>query len=269
MMRGCANRGEHARTLRRAFTLIELLVVMAIIAILAAVLFPVFARTRESARTTQCRSNLKQIGLALAMYRDDYDGVNVRYRICPDRRGDPLCTTLTPPAVNSGPRESWWAPEDSQAAAPGDVVNWDLPPVKIDRPGMLAPYAQNYAVFRCPSYAGMVGYGMSYVAGGPMGEPDAILAGSYPDLGRITVCWDHARTPGCADTTNYPIAVRKPPFTPVTGLLAATHYPPRHLDGLNVLCYDGHVVFRKPSAFRDSDFRIPGSSPPTVVPLPP
>jgi len=58
---------------RRAFTLIELLVVIAIIAILAAILFPVFAQARESARTTACLSNMKQLGLGLTMYVQDYD----------------------------------------------------------------------------------------------------------------------------------------------------------------------------------------------------
>src|SRR5919198_613987 len=58
---------------RAAFTLIELLVVIAIIAILAAILFPVFARAREQARRSACLSNMKQIGLALGMYMQDYD----------------------------------------------------------------------------------------------------------------------------------------------------------------------------------------------------
>lgn len=58
---------------RRGFTLIELLVVIAIIAILAAILFPVFAKAREAARKTTCTSNLKQLSLAMAMYRTDYD----------------------------------------------------------------------------------------------------------------------------------------------------------------------------------------------------
>ena len=58
---------------RNGFTLIELLVVIAIIAILAAILFPVFARAREKARQASCQSNLKQIALAELMYVQDYD----------------------------------------------------------------------------------------------------------------------------------------------------------------------------------------------------
>jgi prepilin-type N-terminal cleavage/methylation domain-containing protein/prepilin-type processing-associated H-X9-DG protein len=57
----------------KGFTLIELLVVIAIIAILAAILFPVFARARENARRASCMSNLKQIGLGMMMYVQDYD----------------------------------------------------------------------------------------------------------------------------------------------------------------------------------------------------
>lgn len=58
---------------KRGFTLIELLVVIAIIAILAAILFPVFAKAREKARMSSCSSNAKQLGLALMQYTQDYD----------------------------------------------------------------------------------------------------------------------------------------------------------------------------------------------------
>src|ERR671918_637651 len=67
----------------RGFTLIELLVVIAIIAILAAILFPVFAKARESARKSACQNNLKQIGTGLQMYANDYDEKYMIYNQLP------------------------------------------------------------------------------------------------------------------------------------------------------------------------------------------
>lgn len=65
----------------RGFTLIELLVVIAIIAILAAILFPVFARARENARRASCQSNMKQIMLGMAQYTQDYDELHMPYSL--------------------------------------------------------------------------------------------------------------------------------------------------------------------------------------------
>jgi prepilin-type N-terminal cleavage/methylation domain-containing protein len=66
-------REEAMEKARRGFTLIELLVVIAILAILAAILFPVFAKSREEARQTACLSNLRQIGMGIKLYEQDWD----------------------------------------------------------------------------------------------------------------------------------------------------------------------------------------------------
>ncbi len=87
--------------IKSGFTLIELLVVIAIIAILAAILFPVFAQAREKARAITCVSNVKQIGLAYAMYTQDYD------EMTPSLWGG---TSKLPCTVadQSGCRREWW-----------------------------------------------------------------------------------------------------------------------------------------------------------------
>lgn len=104
------------------FTLIELLVVIAIIAILAAILFPVFAQARESARKTQCLSNTKQIGTAVMMYVQDYDETLF---VQPWPGG---CTEVSGNANPNHPRQHWAT--------------------------IIFPYVKNGGVFDCTNYAG-------------------------------------------------------------------------------------------------------------------
>jgi prepilin-type N-terminal cleavage/methylation domain-containing protein/prepilin-type processing-associated H-X9-DG protein len=82
--------------MKKGFTLIELLVVIAIIAILAAILFPVFARARENARRTSCLSNLKQIGTATMMYAQDYDESYPQYHSGPSTARVPWTQSVAP-----------------------------------------------------------------------------------------------------------------------------------------------------------------------------
>jgi prepilin-type N-terminal cleavage/methylation domain-containing protein len=116
------------RAMRRGFTLIELLVVIAIIAILAALLFPVFARAKAAAKKTACISNLRQIGDAIVLYMNDYDDV-------------------FPHALDASDK---WAPQiwNSQPAFQAEIPNMPL------MSEALQPYAKNKDIFHCPSDAG-------------------------------------------------------------------------------------------------------------------
>jgi len=118
----------------KGFTLIELLVVISIISLLAAILFPVFARARESARRASCLSNLKQIGLGMMMYVQDYD--------------EAYPTTATSDiAIDGSSYEGFW------------VVR-------------IFPYVKNGQVFQCPNSPSTIKeYNIPY-AGGKISLPD-------------------------------------------------------------------------------------------------
>jgi len=107
---------------RQGFTLIELLVVIAIIAILAAILFPVFAKAREKARQSSCLSNTKQLGLACLQYAQDYD-------------------EMLP----------WHCRYTGGADAAGN--DWQ---------GQIAPYCKSVQIFKCPSYSTSNSYCAGY-----------------------------------------------------------------------------------------------------------
>jgi prepilin-type N-terminal cleavage/methylation domain-containing protein/prepilin-type processing-associated H-X9-DG protein len=225
----------HSRfRLKHGFTLIELLVVIAIIAILAAILFPVFARARENARRASCQSNLKQIALGLKQYIQDYDE---RYP--------------TGGVDSSGnPTAAWWYQPTGST-----YIGW------YDQ---LQPYVKSLQIFKCPSDSSQAGsgvtsdltgldeYSYSYGFNGNMrsiseakinnsaalvmlheknkqSSPSISLTASYPSAAS-----DWSTGFSASNYTNHPIEE-------ITGKGSAI----RHLDGMNWAFADGHVKWMK------------------------
>jgi prepilin-type N-terminal cleavage/methylation domain-containing protein len=210
---------------RLGFTLIELLVVIAIIAILAAILFPVFAQAREQARKTSCLSNMKQIGLALEMYRHDWDG--------------------------GGPFGGW-------EAGPKGQFNTNDPTSKFheDWQFTLQPYVKNAQVFRCPS--DKIAYPdrpISYLYNNNLNRDHTPVKEAQIENGsEICVIWDGFGPPASSQEKAPPadLAALFPPkaFREYTiwgdnaALLAADKWGlSRHLDGVNVIYFDTHARY--------------------------
>jgi prepilin-type N-terminal cleavage/methylation domain-containing protein/prepilin-type processing-associated H-X9-DG protein len=224
---------------KKGFTLIELLVVIAIIAILAAILFPVFARARENARRASCQSNLKQIGLSLIQYAQDYDE-----RVAVWNQSVPGYVAPTGYPSNPAAGEMRW-------------------------PDAIQPYVKSTQIFNCPSstpatYPGAaftlpknMHYGYNYralsFAGCPSncgvdlnqfqsGPPAYFLGANMAAIENSSgTLWVVENDPSAGTDT-----LRAGPGD---GASAPSSYvADRHLETLNCLFIDGHVKAMKKGA---------------------
>jgi prepilin-type N-terminal cleavage/methylation domain-containing protein/prepilin-type processing-associated H-X9-DG protein len=198
---------------RTGFTLIELLVVIAIIAILAAILFPVFARAREKARQSQCLSNVKQTMTAVMMYTQDYD------------------ERLVPISIGIGDA-GYTLPNGQWRETSGNAVLWH---------SLLYPYTKNYQIWTCPSGDADQTYTGGYTGGGHYGLNDYMEGRGIADTVSPAETFffagaDPAEDVGYIDTYN------------INGHVANgfTHQITiRHNDGANIGFCDGHSKWRK------------------------
>lgn len=198
----------------RGFTLIELLVVIAIIAILAAILFPVFARARENARRTSCQSNLKQLALGMEQYVQDFD-----------EKYPPRYLNPTPPA----------SPNNAQ------VYGWGV---------LVQPYLKSTQIYQCPSEATLgnsdpvssayLDYSYNYNLGEQAGGVNVggVSKAVLPFVTSTILNCD-AGAKYCTNTTY--------DFSVAGDLTAST----RHLEGANYSFCDGHVKWLRPEKIGD------------------
>jgi prepilin-type N-terminal cleavage/methylation domain-containing protein/prepilin-type processing-associated H-X9-DG protein len=200
---------------RNGFTLIELLVVIAIIAILAAILFPVFAKAREKARQSSCLSNVKQLNLAVIQYAQDYD------ECLPFGQMDYSFGTVM---------------------ALGNITN-------AAQPSHLMPYIKNSQVAICPSLAGVCGYGWGhnhqpYRSGTGVTPFPTVSIGFYNYPAEQLLFMDSQ-----SGTTSY-TWVYCPHFANDSG---NGYVATRHNEGSNVAFIDGHAKWMSRSSLRKFD----------------
>jgi len=199
----------------KAFTLIELLVVITIIAILAAILFPVFSRAREKGRSASCQSNLKQIGLAMKMYLEDFDLINV-------------------PGPDQGATESWALL---------------LKPYHKNTQIFTCPSRARWEI-REPDDSG--GYVMAILTDTQTGNSGTGWHDSdFEDPSNTLIVFD---APDYADTLNKTIISHQSQQSPYPKYDPTDRDVNRHFDGINVLWYDGHVKYMRSEKVKEQRY---------------
>ncbi len=232
---------------RSAFTLIELLVVIAIIAILAAILFPVFARARENARRSSCQSNLKQINLGFMQYTQDYDE-----RLPNSQDGGK--------AVIAAPGVSWNY-FTGNSASTATVNNFDM------SRSSLQPYLKSSQIFICPSDSVGQTSGDSYAGN------QCVFNASGPAITGYTAGFASGKSLAAFDdTTRYMLLAEETTGTDGSTqgstddayLTIGNSISGRHFDGSNVAFLDGHVKFLKVARMRADNVFTGGVAPVTA-----
>ena len=211
----------------RGFTLIELLVVIAIIAILAAILFPVFARAREKARQTSCLNNVKQLALAFRMYTSDYDGTMPGY------------TIYSPGSGATG--------ESGQISIRGEYTG--LSYTYLYWMDVLMPYVKNKQVFVCPTMAsdatatwggyGWNVYGAGYCLNHPTRYNNTGADGPIYRGVKLSEVGHPAECPFIGDCTGASLWLSHPNDNQYVT------WPKRHNEGDNFGFIDGHAKWFK------------------------
>ncbi|PIU63130.1 MAG: hypothetical protein COS85_16625 [Armatimonadetes bacterium CG07_land_8_20_14_0_80_59_28] len=204
---------------KKGFTLIELLVVIAIIAILAAILFPVFARAREKARTASCQSNLKQIALGFIMYAQDYDEKTVNWDF--KNKLDPYMKNTQVWECPS--RKTWGSAYDSRSSYVFNDYYWNYYDGNAMGPTWV-PIGAPMSVFTSPAETVMAGDGFDGVR----------------NLGEfIYFGWGGAASEGVEGLSQSPPCF---PYQQTNGYgCTFASLWARHNGGANIAFCDGHV----------------------------